>query len=182
MSVIKLNNISKIFGTQKVLKDVSIEVNEGDIYGFVGENGAGKTTIIKMITGLIRPNSGSYSLFDVEYTDPKINESRRKIGSIVENPFFYSNMGIVDNLKMQEKLLGIEDPDGKIIDDMIKLVGLEHVDRKLHASKYSLGMKQRLGIAMSLIGDKKLVILDEPLNGVDPEGIVEIRNLILTLN
>ena len=182
MSIIKLNNITKIYGQNLVLNNVSMEIDEGEIYGFVGANGAGKTTIIRIINGLVRPNSGTYSLFDIDSKDKRIYECRKKIGTIVETPFFYPNLNKYENIKMQETLLGIEDPDKEIMNDILDIVGLGTADPNLPASKYSLGMKQRLGIAMALVGDKKLIILDEPLNGVDPEGIVEIRNLILKLN
>ena len=174
-------NITKTYGFHKVLDGVSMSVKKGDIYGFVGENGAGKTTIIRVVTGLIFANSGSYKLFGVSEKDEKIYEIRKKMNAIVEAPSIYLNMTAVDNLKMQQRMLGLTIDENKIF-EILKYVGLEDVDVKKKSVNFSLGMRQRLGIAMCLINEPKFLILDEPLNGLDPEGIVNMRNLILKLN
>ncbi len=153
----------------------------GDIYGFVGENGSGKTTVIRLITGLIFPQNGRFELFGVPHDSKEIQTARRKIGAIVESPSIYPNMSAYDNLKMQCMILGI--PADEKIAETLQEVGLgEMVKEKKHAGNFSLGMRQRLGIAMCLLGDPEFLILDEPLNGLDPAGIVEIRELILRLN
>ena len=159
---------------------VDMHIERGDIYGFVGENGSGKTTVIRLITGLIFPHSGSFKLFGVENTDSEIGKARARIGAIVESPSIYLNMSAYDNLKQQCLLLNKnEDRILPVLTD----VGLEALySDKRTAGNFSLGMRQRLGIAMVLLGDPEFIILDEPMNGLDPAGIVEIRELILRLN
>ena len=159
---------------------VDMHIERGDIYGFVGENGSGKTTVIRLITGLIFPHSGSFKLFGVESTDSEIGKARARIGAIVESPSIYLNMSAYDNLKQQCLLLNKnEDRILPVLTD----VGLEALySDKRTAGNFSLGMRQRLGIAMVLLGDPEFIILDEPMNGLDPAGIVEIRELILRLN
>lgn len=159
---------------------VDMHIERGDIYGFVGENGSGKTTVIRLITGLIFPHSGSFSLFGVENTAADIGKARARIGAIVESPSIYLNMSAYDNLKQQCLLL--KKDESKIL-PVLTDVGLEalYSDKKA-AGNFSLGMRQRLGIAMVLLGDPEFIILDEPMNGLDPAGIVEIRELILRLN
>jgi ABC-2 type transport system ATP-binding protein len=159
----------------------NMNICQGDIYGFVGENGSGKTTIIRLITGLIMPHSGGYRLFGVENTDPKISKVRRLVGAVVETPSIYRNMTAKDNLLMQAKILGVEEEDK--VRQTLETVGLGYLyNDKKKAANFSLGMRQRLGIAMALLGDPQFLILDEPMNGLDPAGIVEIRELILKLN
>jgi ABC-2 type transport system ATP-binding protein len=157
-----------------------MHIERGDIYGFVGENGSGKTTVIRLITGLIFPHSGRFSLFGVENTAADIGKARARIGAIVESPSIYLNMSAYDNLKQQCLLL--KKDESKIL-PVLTDVGLEalYSDKKA-AGNFSLGMRQRLGIAMVLLGDPEFIILDEPMNGLDPAGIVEIRELILRLN
>jgi ABC-2 type transport system ATP-binding protein len=150
-------------------------INKGDIYGFIGKNGAGKTTTIKMIVGLSQPTSGSLTLFG----DKSLSKGRKKIGTVIEAPAFMPNMTARQNMLIQWKLLG--NKDKAIIDEMLKLVGLQDVGKK-KVKNFSLGMKQRLGIAMTLMGDPEFLVLDEPTNGLDPEGIVEVRELLLRLN
>ena len=174
-------NISKTYKSHLVLDKVSMNVRKGDIYGFVGENGAGKTTIIRVVTGLIFANSGTFKLFGVSEKDPRIYEIKKKMNAIVESPSIYLNMTAVDNLKMQQRMLGLQIDENKI-NEILKYVGLGDVDRRKKSENFSLGMRQRLGIAMCLINEPKFLILDEPLNGLDPEGIVNMRNLILKLN
>ncbi|MEE1074484.1 MAG: ATP-binding cassette domain-containing protein [Acutalibacteraceae bacterium] len=180
-SILTTNELSKKYKNHMAVNCVDMNIDKGDIYGFVGENGSGKTTVIRLITGLISPYSGSFSLFGVDSSSKAIGSARSRIGAIVEKPSIYMNMSAYDNLKTQCTILGIED-NGKIA-SVLKDVGLESVyaDKK-HASNFSLGMRQRLGIAMALLGDPEFLILDEPLNGLDPAGIVEIRELILKLN
>ena len=179
--VLQTTDLCKKYGTQMAVDHVNMNIAKGDIYGFVGENGSGKTTIIRMITGLITPYSGSFKLFGVENKDPKIGQVRRNVGAVVETPSIYLNMTAKDNLWMQAQILGITQEE-KIL-QTLETVGLAYVyEDKKKASNFSLGMRQRLGIAMALLGDPQFLILDEPMNGLDPAGIVEIRELILNLN
>ena len=178
---IELNNISKAYGSHMVLKNVTMHVKKGDIYGFVGPNGSGKTTIIRIITGLIKPTAGEFKIFGVPSTSLKINAARKRTNAIVEAPSIYLDLNAHDNIKMQSIIMEANFDDNKI-DELLKIVGLGDVDRKKKSVNYSLGMRQRLGIAMCLVNSPEFLILDEPLNGLDPEGIVGIRNLILDLN
>lgn len=179
--ILRTFDIVKKYKNQYALNKINMNIKQGDIYGFVGENGSGKTTIIRLITGLIFATSGSFELFGVKNDDPKIYDVRKKVGAVVETPSIYNNFSAYDNLKMQGILLGVK--DDRKIKEVLKVVGLEELyDNPKHASNFSLGMKQRLGIAMALLGQPQFLILDEPMNGLDPEGIVEIRELILKLN
>lgn len=179
--ILQTKGVSKRYKSKWVLRSVNMNIQRGDIYGFVGENGSGKTTIIRLITGLIFPNEGSFELFGKSNTSPDILEARAKIGAIVESPSIYLNMSARENLKMQCEILGI-DNEQKIKDALLEvgLIDLYADTRK--AGDFSLGMRQRLGIAMALLGDVEFIILDEPMNGLDPAGIVEVRELILRLN
>lgn len=179
--IFKSENLVKAYKKHKALNGVTMNIKRGDIYGFVGENGSGKTTIIRVITGLIFPDSGTFELFGVPSTSPDILKSRARIGAIVESPSIYLNMSAYENLKMQADILGLRDCEK--IKEVLSLVGLSYLENdKKKAGDFSLGMRQRLGIAMALLGDPELLILDEPMNGLDPAGIVEIRELILKLN
>ena len=179
--VLQTNDLSKKYGKHMAVNGANMNICKGDIYGFVGENGSGKTTIIRLITGLIMPHSGSYRLFGVENTDPEISKVRRLVGAVVETPSIYRNMTAKDNLLMQAKILGIEDEEK--VRQTLETVGLGYLyNDKKKAANFSLGMRQRLGIAMALLGDPQFLILDEPMNGLDPAGIVEVRELILELN
>ncbi|MBQ9448996.1 MAG: ATP-binding cassette domain-containing protein [Acholeplasmatales bacterium] len=180
-TILKTNGVSKHYGQQKVLDNVSLTINRGDIYGFVGENGAGKTTIIRVITGLISADSGDYELFGISSKNEKeLNKVKSKISAIVESPSVYANFNAMDNLLLNQAILGIKDEAKAKV--LLDLVGLGNVDMHKKAGNFSLGMRQRLGIAMCLSTDPEFIILDEPLNGLDPEGIVEVRELILKLN
>ena len=161
------------------LNGLTMNVPMGSIYGFVGRNGAGKTTLIRMITGLQHPTSGEFELYDVKNSDKKISSARRRMGAVVETPAIYLDLSARDNLKQQYRMLGL--PDLKGIDELLEMVGLADTGRK-KAKNFSLGMRQRLGIAISLCGDPDFLVLDEPINGLDPQGIIEIRELILKLN
>ena len=180
-SVLSTNALSKRYKKHLAVNGVNMHIERGDIYGFVGENGSGKTTVIRLITGLIHPHGGSFALFGVDNCSADIGKARSRVGAIVESPSIYMNMSAYDNLKTQCAICGIDD-DQKIL-AVLQDVGLEALyNEKKHASNFSLGMRQRLGIAMALLGDPEFLILDEPMNGLDPAGIVGIRELILKLN
>lgn len=180
-SVLSTNGLTKQYRRHKVVNGVDMHINRGDIYGFVGENGSGKTTVIRLITGLISPKTGSFELFGVSNRSGKIGKARSRIGAVVESPSIYLNMSAYDNLKTQCAVLGIQDK-GRIL-SVLEDVGLEDLYKdKKHAGNFSLGMRQRLGIAMALLGEPEFLILDEPMNGLDPAGIVGVRELILKLN
>ncbi len=177
--VLKTNNICKYYRNFKALNGLTMNVPKGSIYGFVGKNGAGKTTLIRLICGLQLPTSGEFELYGVKNSNKNISRSRRRMGAVVETPSIYLDMTAVDNLKQQYRILGMPSFDG--IDDILKLVGLENTGKK-KAKNFSLGMRQRLGIAVALCGNPDFLVLDEPVNGLDPQGIIEIRELILKLN
>ena len=179
--VLQASGLTKSYRKNRVLTGVSMNIQRGDIYGFVGENGSGKTTVIRIITGLIYADGGEFSLFGVKSTDPAILSARSRMGAIVESPSIYLNMSAKENLLMQSGILGIRDENK--CKNILDTVGLGELwDTKKHAGDFSLGMRQRLGIAMALLGDPEFIILDEPMNGLDPAGIVEVRELILHLN
>ena len=177
--VLTTNALGKDYRQFKALNDLSMHVPKGAIYGFVGKNGAGKTTLIRLICGLQEPTSGSFTLYGIENSDRNIVKSRRRIGAVVETPSIYLDMTAEENLKQQYRILGLPSFDN--IPELLKLVGLENTGKK-KTKNFSLGMKQRLGIAIALAGDPDFLVLDEPINGLDPQGIVEIRELILRLN
>lgn len=177
--VLKTNALCKKYKNYKALNGLSMNVPKGAVYGFIGKNGAGKTTLIRLICGLQEPTSGEYTLYGMKNTDKDILKSRRRMGAVVETPSIYLDMTAEDNLKQQYRILGLPSFDG--LDDILKLTGLEHTGKK-KAKDFSLGMRQRLGIAIALAGDPDFLVLDEPVNGLDPQGIVEIRELILKLN
>lgn len=177
--VLQTNNLTKRYGKKNlVLDSVSMNVPKGSIYGFVGKNGAGKTTLMRVVSGLNNPTNGGYSLNGVDYKDNRIIEIRKKIGAVVETPSIYLNLNARDNLLLQYKLHGME-PTG--LDDLLKLVGLPNTGKK-KTKDFSLGMRQRLSIAFSLISNPDFLILDEPINGLDPEGIMEVRDLLIKLH
>lgn len=178
-SVLQTNALGKTYKHFRALDGLTMCIPRGAIYGFVGKNGAGKTTLIRLICGLQEPTSGSYTLYGSKNTSPQIAKSRRRMGAIVETPSIYLDMTVEENLRQQYRILGLPSYDG--IRDTLRLVGLEHTGGK-KAKHFSLGMRQRLGIAVALAGDPDFLVLDEPINGLDPQGIVEIRELILKLN
>ena len=177
--VLKTNNLCKHYRHFKALNGLTMNVPKGAIYGFVGKNGAGKTTLIRLICGLQHPTSGDFELYGIKNTEKTISKSRRRMGAVVETPSIYLDMTAEDNLKQQCRFLGTPSFDG--VQDILKLVGLENTGKK-KAKNFSLGMKQRLGIAVALCGNPDFLVLDEPINGLDPQGIIEIRELILKIN
>lgn len=175
MEVIKMNGITKKYGKDTVLSDINMAVKQGEIYGLIGNNGAGKTTILRILTGHSKPTSGDFSLFN----QSDLSSARRKIGAIIESPAFYSNLTVEQNLEYYRIQRGI--PGKENIEKVLKEVNLIDVKKK-RFKNISLGMKQRLGLALAIMTEPEILILDEPINGLDPSGIVEIRNLLLKLN
>ena len=175
---LELKNVCKSFRDFS-LNNISFTLPQGYIMGLVGPNGAGKTTLIRLLCGLQKPTKGSFSLYGVAHDDAKIHDVRKRIGAVVETPSIYLDMSARDNLKEQYRILGLPSDDG--INKLLHLVGLDQTEKK-KAKNFSLGMRQRLGIAIALAGNPDFLVLDEPVNGLDPEGIIEIRELILKLN
>ena len=171
--------LTKTYAQTKALNGLTMHVPKGAIYGFVGKNGAGKTTLIRLVCGLQAPTAGDYTLYGVPHTAPEIYKARRRMGAVVETPSVYLDLTAADNLKLQYRLLGLPSEEG--IPELLHLVGLGDTGKK-KARHFSLGMRQRLGIAVALCGDPDFLILDEPINGLDPQGIIEMRELILRLN
>ena len=171
--------LTKQYRHFRALDGLTMHVPKGAVYGLVGRNGAGKTTLIRLICGLQAPTEGSFILYGVDSTDPRIVRARRRMGAVVETPSIYFDMTAEDNLKVQYRVLGLPSFEG--IPELLQLVGLGDTGKK-KVKHFSLGMKQRLGIAVALAGDPDFLVLDEPVNGLDPQGIIEIRELILKLN
>ncbi len=177
--VLQAQGLCKRYGHFQALNGLTMRIPKGAIYGLVGKNGAGKTTLIRLICGLQNPTAGSFTLYGTENTSPRIVKSRRRMGAVVETPSIYLGMTAQENLEQQYQILGLPSYDG--IEELLRLVGLDNTGKK-KAKNFSLGMKQRLGIAIALSGDPDFLVLDEPVNGLDPQGIVEMRELILKLN
>lgn len=177
--ILQTDKLTKKYKDFTALDNLTMKLPKGSIYGLIGKNGAGKTTLIRLICGLQNPTSGNYTLYGTSNRSREIVEARRRMGAVVETPAFYPDMTAEGNLKQQYRILGL--PSFYGIHEMLKLVGLENTGDK-KAGYFSLGMKQRLGIAIALAGDPDFLVLDEPTNGLDPQGIVEIRELILKLN
>lgn len=176
-SILKISNLSKKYGEEYAVQNLNMHITQGDVYGFLGQNGAGKTTTIRMILGLIKPTSGYVKLFGEPLNERNYHVFRR-IGSMVEYPGAYENLTAVENLEIHRKLMGIKKKDS--VEEVIHLVGLSEARNK-KVGEFSLGMKQRLGIGRTLLHKPELLVLDEPTNGLDPVGIKEIRELIVTL-
>ena len=176
--VLKTYNITKKYGEQLAVDNVNMTIKKGDIYGFIGQNGAGKTTLIRLITGLIHKSGGEIELLGAN-EENELNKARTMVGSLIETPSFYTNMTARENLEVSRLVRNI--PGKKCIDEVLELVGLKDVEKK-KVKNFYLGMRQRLGIANALMGNPKLLILDEPINGLDPMGIVEIRELLKKIN
>ena len=177
--VLQTNALCKHYGQFKALDGLTMHIPKGAIYGFVGKNGAGKTTLIRLICGLQAPSAGTYTLYGIPNTDKRIVKAHRRMGAVVETPAIYPDMTAEQNLRHQYRVLGLPSEDG--LQELLELVGLHNTGKK-KAKHFSLGMRQRLGIAVALCGSPDFLVLDEPVNGLDPQGIVEIRELILRLN
>jgi ABC-2 type transport system ATP-binding protein len=177
--VLETNNLEKRYKDFRALNHTNIHIEKGAIYGLIGKNGAGKTTLIRIICGLQEPTSGSYIIYGKRNNSTDIINARKRMGAIIETPSIYGEMTARDNIILQYKLVGMPEYDG--VNELLKLVGLENTGKK-KAKDFSLGMKQRLGIAIALANNPDFLILDEPINGLDPQGIIEIRELILKLN
>ena len=175
--LLRTNCLTKQFKKQKAVNNVSMHIKQGEIYGFIGRNGAGKTTFLKMISGMTCPTSGEISLFG--YSGNEMKKTFSRIGTLIEAPGLYPNFTAYENLKLKCLCIGLNRPG--YINNLLKTVGLSDVGKK-KVSNYSLGMKQRLGIAMALVGEPDLLVLDEPINGLDPQGIAEVRDTIIKLN
>ena len=175
--ILETQNLTKVYGQKEAAKDVNLHIREGQIYGLIGRNGAGKTTIMRMISGLSTPTRGTYSLFGK--TGYEKGKMLRHVGVLIEHPGLYPRLSAQENLKI--KCLGMGINPKVQVGELLRTVGLENVDPKKNAGSFSLGMRQRLGIALALVGDPKLIVLDEPTNGLDPQGIVEVRETLSRL-
>lgn len=178
-NILTTNNLKKTYGKFNALNGLTMNVPKGSIYGFVGKNGAGKTTLIRLVCGLQFATDGDFTLYGKNSRSTDISKARRRMGAVVETPSIYLDMTAVDNLKQQYRVIGLPSFDG--ITELLELVGLGGAGKK-KARNFSLGMRQRLGIAVALCGNPDFLLLDEPINGLDPQGIVEVRELILKLN
>lgn len=176
--ILKTTNLSKRYKKDFAVNNLNISIKRGEIYGFIGENGAGKTTFIRMITGLVYPTSGEIKLFSKEKGD-ELGNVRKRIGALIERPAFYPYMTAYENLEAFRIEKGI--PGKECIDKTLKSVGL-YQDKNKKLKNFSLGMKQKLALAIALLGDPEFLILDEPINGLDPMGIKEVRELLKKLN
>lgn len=176
--VLKTSNLTKQFKNQVALNKVDLSIKKGSIYGFIGQNGAGKSTFIRIVTGLASSTTGSIELFG-HSNGQELIKARKRIGTIIEGPALYPHMTAAENLEAHRLLKGI--PGKECVERTLAIVGLQDTGKK-KAKNFSLGMKQRLGIAIALLGDPEFLILDEPINGLDPMGVVEIRNLLKKLN
>ena len=173
--ILQTHDLTKTYGKKDACKDINISIREGEIYGLIGRNGAGKTTIMRMISGLSNPTSGSYALFGKEGAE--MRKMMNKVGVLIEHPGLYPKLSAKENIKIKCIAMGV-DKSQEYIDGLLKIVGLENVSNKKGAGEFSLGMRQRLGIALALVGDPSMIILDEPINGLDPQGIVEVRHTL----
>ena len=173
-TILQTSHLSKLFGKKQAVNDVTMTINKGDIYGFIGKNGAGKTTFMRLVLGTAFPTKGEITLFN----GMPYSQARRKIGSLIETPGIYKNCSAYENLKQFSLLYGGTEAE---IQEILELIGLKDTGKK-KAGKFSLGMKQRLGIGIALLGNPEFLILDEPVNGLDPTGMKEVRDLLLKLN
>lgn len=181
-TILKTENLTKQYRSVCAVDHVSLIIEKGDIFGFIGENGAGKTTFMRMVCGLVRPTGGTLELFG-KTSEEELPKVRKKMGALIEHPAVYTGMSAMENLEVQRRYLDTDfggNPQNVLL-DLLDLVGLKDVkDRK--AGKFSLGMRQRLGLAMALVGNPEFLILDEPTIGLDPIGVMELRELVLKLN
>ncbi|MBY3618284.1 ABC transporter ATP-binding protein [Acinetobacter sp. CUI P1] len=176
-TIFEAEGLTKQYGSANALQNINMQIKQGDIYGFVGENGAGKTTLMKIISGLVYPTKGTIQLMG-KSSEKDIARVRKKMGVLIELPALYPHMNAEENLSFYCKIHGISDLNR--INDVLNLVGLTDVENK-NTSEYSLGMRQRLGLAISLLNEPEFLVLDEPINGLDPAGIVEMRKLLAKL-
>lgn len=177
-TILQVNGLFKCYKHHRVLDHVNMSIQKGDIYGFVGKNGAGKTTLIRIISGLIHADEGDFRLLGIDSKDKRIDSARKKVCTMVESPAIYPDLTARDNLKMQCMITG---KSFNCIDELLSFVDLSHTGKK-KAKDFSLGMRQRLGIAISLVNEPEIMLLDEPINGLDPEGIQQIRRLLLKMH
>ena len=176
--ILETRSLTKKYGNFCALDNVSVSLKKNHIYGFIGENGAGKSTFMKIISGLVFPTSGDYSLMGAD--DPKeIDKKRKQVGTMIEEPALYPKFTVHKNVELQRLIVG--NPDASYTDKVLELVGLSDVKNK-KAKDLSMGMKQRLGIAIAMVGNPQLLILDEPINGLDPKNIVALRNMLKKIN
>ncbi|MDO4943760.1 MAG: ATP-binding cassette domain-containing protein [Ruminococcus sp.] len=175
--ILSTSGLTKQYGKQKAVNNVNIHIRQGDIYGLIGRNGAGKTTVLKMISGLAAPTEGEFTLFGKSGREAA--KVMNRVGTLIEAPGAYREMSAAGNIKLKCIAMGVRKKG--VVEELLKTVGLENAGRKA-VKNFSLGMKQRLGIALALVGDTDLVVLDEPINGLDPQGIAEIRETIERLN
>jgi len=176
--ILRTNELSKKYKNDFAINNINVSIKKGEIYGFIGQNGAGKSTFLRLVTGLAFPSSGSIELFGSDNSN-KLTNAQKRMGAIIENPALFPNMTAYENLKVHRLQKGI--PGKECINKTLALVGLTDTGKK-KAKNFSLGMKQRLGLAIALLSDPEFLILDEPTNGLDPMGIVELRELIKKLN
>ena len=177
MTVIQTMDLSKRYKDRWTVKHLDLRVDQGDIYGFIGQNGAGKSTTLKLLCGLARPTQGEALIFGKPVRD---SVARRRVGALIEQPGLYPDLSGRENLRLYAMLLGLDSPERQV-EEILKTVGLAPGEKK-PVRHYSMGMKQRLGVALALMGGPDLLLLDEPINGLDPEGIREMRELLLRLN
>lgn len=177
MAVIQTAGLSKRYRDKWAVDHLDLRVEQGDIYGFIGQNGAGKSTTLKLLCGLVRPTQGEALIFDKPIRD---TVARRRVGALIEQPGLYPDLSGRENLRLYAELLGLDSPRQQV-DEILETVSLSHGEKK-PVKQYSMGMKQRLGVGLALLGGPDLLLLDEPINGLDPEGIREMRELLLRLN
>ena len=175
--LLQTTNLTKVFGKQKAVNQVNVTIYKGSIYGFIGRNGAGKTTFLRMVSGLAHQTEGEISLFGK--TGKALSDVRNRIGCLIESPGIYGDMTAYENIKAKCIFCGVTKKG--YVEEVLELVGLSDAGKK-KAKNFSLGMKQRLGIGLAMVGEPDLLVLDEPINGLDPKGIVEVRETILKLN
>lgn len=175
--LLQTKGLTKQYGRHCAVDQVNLHIKKGAVYGFIGRNGAGKTTFLKMISGLSSPTSGEIEMFG--YKEKELSRVRSRIGCLIEEPGLYGNMSAFENLSMKCRLFGIKKRD--YVEQILETIGLKEAGKK-KIKHFSLGMKQRLGIGLALVGEPDLLVLDEPINGLDPQGIVEVRDMILKLS
>src|SRR5690625_1074245 len=176
--ILRTNNLSKQYGNDFALENINVSIKKGEIYGFIGQNGAGKSTLLRLVTGLAFPSSGSIELFGNDNSN-KLTDAEKRMGAIIENPALFPNMSAYENLEVHRLQKGI--PGKECIFKTLELVGLKDTGKK-KSKNFSLGMRQRLGLGIALLSDPEFLILDEPTNGLNPMGIIELRELIKKLN